>query len=157
MSCDSKNSRRSSQSSRSSSSGLTIWAKMSLADLAESEVSDAESMIQNYAFRKIRTFEDQILAEKFLEYLDRYFELHPEYGVEELFLKAEGEPVYQIYYLTPTGNTEIVDDDQDDGLYFDYQEMLNQLKILENSNPECEFHFREVEIDDQAEFLDLVV
>lgn len=145
------------RSSGSSSSlrGVTIWGKLNSID-GDLELDRSTGSISNYPFCRIRTFLDTVLAEKYLEYLDRYFELHPEFGVEELFLKVDGDPVYQIYFVTSIGNIEVVgDDDNEEGLWFDYSDMLDQLKSLKAGNPEFDFHFREVEIDDQSELLEI--
>lgn len=156
---DMKFDERSSGSDSSSSRGLTIWAKVRFDEMDEIELDRSLGGIENYPFCRIRTFDDRLLAEKYLDYLDRYFELHPEFGISELYLKKDGDPVYQIYFVTSVGDIIVVADDEDnneEGLWFDYEEMLNQLKALKAGNPECEFHFREVEIDDdQSEILEI--
>lgn len=94
-------------------------------------------------YHRLRSFTDEELAEKFLEYADRYFEIHDEIGVDDLFLKREGEPVYQIYYLDPDGIPTIVDQEY----HFDLEETMNEIRQLSEDNPFSQYDYQEVDLD----------
>lgn len=110
-------------------SSYTVWAKLVSGE-----------------YGRIRTFEDEELAEKFLAYLDRFCELDSTVEIEDLFIKEDGLPVYQLYYLNPDDEEVEIDDSQD--LYFDFDEVLEELDELSKNNPFTKFQYREINIDD---------
>lgn len=97
------------------------------------------------AFCRLQSFEDEILAEKYLEYVDRFCEIYPDCGIEDLYLKEDGQPIYQIYYLDSNDQEVISDDD----IYFNYDEMLDEMQTLADYNPFSSYNYKEIDIDEQ--------
>lgn len=107
---------------------FTIWAKV------------------NNEYLRLNQFEDEVLAEKYLSYVDRFLELHPELEIDDLYVKEDGVPVYQIFMRNLNGVEEILPDYQD--LIFDFDEMIEELAEVSESNPFSNFDYKEINLDE---------
>lgn len=105
----------------------TIWVKVNTGD-----------------YCRLKTFLDEELAEKYLDYVDRFCEVNPDFGIDDLYVKEDGLPIYQIYYVNSDGDEEIEEE-----WYFDFDEMLDELNELAKNNPFSEYDYKEINLDDQ--------
>jgi len=116
------------------SSTYTIWALMSTGD-----------------YRKIRTFDNETLCEKYLHYVQYFYELYDnEEGVEELYMKKDGEPCYQLFSIDEEGNPELVENVR---LYFNLEEIQDEINDLMADNQDIIYDYSEVDIEEGAETL----
>lgn len=116
-------------------------------------------------YLRLRSFQHEEVANKFLEYANCFFEYSDDYGnVEDLFVKVEGMPVYQIYHLNPDGtvatSSSDSDNDNDDNsdeledekqIYVNLDELIEELQNLTENNPYTEYGYNEIDIDEEAE------
>lgn len=123
--------------SESDNSIYTIWALMSTGD-----------------YRKIRSFNDEILAQRYLSYVKYFFELYEnEEGVDDLYIKKDGEPAYQMFYMDEENNPQLV---ENVGLYFDLEEILDDINENMADNPNVIYDYNEVDIETEAETLTII-
>jgi hypothetical protein len=105
-------------------------------------------------YRKIRSFNDEILAQRYLSYVKYFFELYEnEEGVDDLYIKKDGEPAYQMFYMDEENNPQLV---ENVGLYFDLEEILDDINENMADNPNVIYDYNEVDIETEAETLTII-
>lgn len=114
----------------------TIWALMTTGE-----------------YRKLRSFEDEKLAEKYMNYVKYYLEIYGDNGVHELAIKIDGQPAYQLYYMDEENNPRIVDDAE---IYFNLDDALDEINELMTDNQDTIYDYNEINIEeDDVEILEI--
>lgn len=103
----------------------TIWAK-----------------IKNNIYCRVKHFDNEILAEGYLAYLDYFCELNPELDIIDLYLKSDTAPVYQIMC-----DQEIFDQD----LFFEHEEIIDEIRELSQNNPYQKFEIMSIQLEIQSD------
>lgn len=113
----------------------SIWVKQDL----EGDEDEAQ-------YFKLRTFLDRRLAQLFMPYAKRYFELNEDFGVDNLFMKLDGEPIYQI--TCHQGGEVTTEPDY----YDDLADVFSLMQQLQEDNEFSQYDYEEVYLDEDHIF-----